>query len=168
MASNKQDSAESNQPRYPVMQLPHFLNTGMNQQFICFPTESKKKKKKQQEKTIENTSKVIWQTNASLGCGTVTEPRQKTLLDIDLACPPQLKVLVFHRRIGAAGPKAYKSPLLLQQVCCSDNSPCWTWNFNGCWHRQHFQLPIDAATVKWFNDWNEQVLLVVSEKYNLG
>lgn len=54
----------------------------------------------------------------------------------------------FQRNIGPAIPKAYKSPFLLQQVCCSNISPRWTWNFNGCWHRQHFQLPIDAGCSK--------------------
>lgn len=44
-----------------------------------------------------------------------------------------------------------KSPFLSQQLCCSNISPCWAWNFNGCWRRQHLQLPIDAAAVKWFN-----------------
>lgn len=50
----------------------------------------KKKKKTQQEKTIVSTSKVICQTNASLGRAPVTEPRQKSLLGGVLGHPPRL------------------------------------------------------------------------------
>lgn len=67
------------------------------------PNKSNKKPQKKQQKTIVNTSTGIWQTNASLGWATVTEPGPGR--------PPQLKVpLFFPATFAQPAPKLTNHP----------------------------------------------------------
>lgn len=74
---------------------------------VAFAKSKEKKKTAGKDKCKYHQSHL---TNASLGCATVMELRQKTLVGGDLGCPAQLKVPFFHRNIGPISPKLTNHP----------------------------------------------------------